>query len=84
MGALRGNSKLFPETSGARPRGSQIAAKRAKAANEKAIDELKKGYGRVYVDVASAWMFLLRDGISKDLADIIKNIYALGFTPRTL
>ncbi|KAJ1308495.1 hypothetical protein OPQ81_004199 [Rhizoctonia solani] len=45
-----------------RPRSSVLAARRAKAANEKAIDELKKGFGRVYVEVASAWMFLLRDG----------------------
>ncbi|CAE7123085.1 unnamed protein product [Rhizoctonia solani] len=45
-----------------RLRSSLLAARRAKVANEKAIDELKKGFGRVHVDVASAWMFLLRDG----------------------
>ncbi|KAF8709447.1 CorA-like Mg2+ transporter protein, partial [Rhizoctonia solani] len=45
-----------------RPRNSILTAHRAKIANEKAIDELKKGFGRVYVDVSSAWMFLLRDG----------------------
>ncbi|CAE6429771.1 unnamed protein product [Rhizoctonia solani] len=45
-----------------RIRSSLLAARRAKVANEKAIDELKKGFGRVHVEVASAWMFLLRDG----------------------
>ncbi|CAE6523140.1 unnamed protein product, partial [Rhizoctonia solani] len=45
-----------------RVRSSLLAARRAKVANEKAIDELKKGFGRVHVEVASAWMFLLRDG----------------------
>ena len=54
-----------------RLRASLNAALKAKAANQKAITELKKGFGRVYVDVASAWMFLLRDGtiisISQDL-----------------
>ncbi|CAE6384301.1 unnamed protein product [Rhizoctonia solani] len=45
-----------------RLRNSILTARRAKVANEKAIDELKKGFGRVYVEVASAWMFLLRDG----------------------
>ncbi|KAH7343946.1 hypothetical protein B0J17DRAFT_644634 [Rhizoctonia solani] len=45
-----------------RLRNSLLAARRAKVANEKAIDELKKGFGRVHVEVASAWMFLLRDG----------------------
>ncbi|CAE6503557.1 unnamed protein product [Rhizoctonia solani] len=54
-----------------RLRDSLLAARRAKVANEKAIDELKKGFGRVYVEVASAWMFLLRDGtlisISQDV-----------------
>jgi Mg2+ and Co2+ transporter CorA len=45
-----------------RLRDTLIAARRAKVANEKAIDELKKGFGRVCVDVASAWIFLFRDG----------------------
>jgi len=41
---------------------SLTAAGRAKSANQKAIDELKKGFGRVYVHVSSTWIFLLRDG----------------------
>ncbi|KAF8607725.1 hypothetical protein BDV93DRAFT_519744 [Ceratobasidium sp. AG-I] len=43
-------------------RNSLTPSGRAKAANQRAIDELKKGFGRVYVKVASVWIFLLRDG----------------------
>lgn len=43
-------------------RNSLTPSGRAKAANQQAIEELKKGFGRVYVQVASIWIFLLRDG----------------------
>jgi hypothetical protein len=44
--------------------GEDAAAKaaRKKAANMQAIDALKRGTGQIKVDVASVFMFLLRDG----------------------
>ncbi|KAG8768671.1 hypothetical protein FRC12_005444 [Ceratobasidium sp. 428] len=63
-------------------RNSLTPAGRAKAANQKAIDELKKGFGRVYVDVASAWIFLMRDGTIISVSQKLETPFGAAITNR--
>ncbi|KAG8743373.1 hypothetical protein FRC10_012177 [Ceratobasidium sp. 414] len=63
-------------------RHSLTSAGRAKAANQKAIDELKKGFGRVYVDVSSAWIFLLRDGTIISVSQKLDTPFGAAITNR--
>ncbi|QRV73043.1 CorA-like magnesium transporter protein [Ceratobasidium sp. AG-Ba] len=63
-------------------RHSLTPAGRAKAANQKAIDELKKGFGRVYVDVASAWIFLMRDGTIISISQKLETPFGVAISNR--